>query len=220
MHRERACRILRILFDLYYTPGGRLNFIDFDNSFQVLVLTILSARTTDAIVNGLKDELFSRYPTPEALAAANQEDVEDIIRPAGFFRAKARNIIGAAGMIVSRFSGRVPESMEELVRLPGVGRKTANIVLEHAFGISEGIAVDTHVARLSYRTGMTESRDPGRIERDLMDLIPEKHWRLINFLFISHGRAVCLSRKPRCEECAISWECRYYQDMKAGNSCE
>lgn len=203
---------MRILFALYYTPGEKLNFIDFDNPFQVLVLTILSARTTDVIVNSLKGELFKKYPTPESLAEASPEDVEEIIRPAGFFRAKTGYIIGAARMIESDFGGRVPDNMDDLKRLPGVGRKTANIVLEHAFGISEGIAVDTHVARLSYRFGMTDSRDPEKIETDLMSLIPHGYWRYVNFLLISHGRAVCTSRKPHCGECAISGECRYFKD--------
>jgi len=214
MHREKACRILCTLLDLYYRPGENLNFLDFDNAYQILVLTILSARTTDAIVNSIKNELFSRYPTPESLAMATPEDIEKIIRPTGFFRAKANHIIGASRMIVEEYGGCVPDTMENLKRLPGVGRKTANIVLEHAFGIVEGIAVDTHVARLSYRTGMTDSRNPGVIERDLMALIPRKYWRYVNYVFISHGRAVCISKKPRCRECAISGDCRYFQDSR------
>ncbi len=185
----------------------------FSSPFQVLVLTILSAQTTDAQVWAIRGPLFSRYPTPEALARADRTDLEAIIHPTGFFRAKARHIMGAARMLVDEFGGKVPSTMEDLVRLPGVGRKTANIVLYHGLGRNEGIAVDTHVLRLAHRIGYTDHVDPGRVERDLMACHPREAWGALTDLLIAHGRAICTARRPRCAECPIAGHCRYFRKV-------
>jgi len=169
MDRDRACQVYSILESLYGGPDSPRTFLVFENPFQILVLTILSARTTDRSVNAIRDTLLSPVPGRD-LAAADPQDVEEIIRPLGFYREKARRVIGASREIVDRFSGCVPGMMEDLLTLPGVGRKTANIVLDHAFGVQEGVAVDTHVARLSRRLGFSSRKDPAGIERDLMAL--------------------------------------------------
>lgn len=148
-------------------------------------------------------ELFARYPTPVALANARQEEVEAIIRSTGFFRSKAKSLIGMATALVQRFHGQVPRTIEELVGLPGVGRKTANVVLGDAFGIAAGVVVDTHVGRLSRRLGLTRETDPVKVERALMQLFPKEHWTLLSHLLIFHGRRVCLARRPRCEHCVL-----------------
>ncbi len=191
MNRKTLSEILTVLKELYYKPDIKLNFLDFDNPFQILIMTVLSAQTTDNNVNKVKPQLFSKYPDCKALAAANQEDVEEIIRSTGFYHAKAKNIIAASKMLRDAFGSEVPRTIEELTKLPGVGRKTANIVLSHAYNINDGIAVDTHVKRLAGRLGTTESTDPVIIEQDLMKLVPKEDWWLINFLLISHGRTVC-----------------------------
>lgn len=207
MDRDRACQVYSILERLYGGPDLPRTFLVFENPFQILVLTILSARTTDRSVNAIRDTLFSRYPGPGDLAAADPRDVEEIIRPLGFYREKARRVIGASREIVDRFSGRVPGRMEDLLALPGVGRKTANIVLAHAFGVHEGVAVDTHVARLSRRLGFSSRKDPGGIERDLMALFPKDAWGNLNYLLIRHGRAVCTARNPSCPTCPLGDLC-------------
>ncbi|MHC1627092.1 MAG: endonuclease III domain-containing protein [Methanoculleaceae archaeon] len=182
--------------------------------YVVLVLTILSARTTDAAVDSISNGFFSRFPTSEALARASTEEVEPIIRPIGLSRSKARHLVAAARMIVSEFGGKVPASMEALLRLPGVGRKTANIVLDHAFGIEEGVAVDTHTCRLAQRIGLSNSSRVARIERDLMALFPRERWGQINSLLIAHGRARCTARSPDCASCEIRDHCEYYRNQK------
>ena len=151
--------------------------------------------------------LFSRYPDPAALAAARQEDVEAIIRSTGFFRNKARNLIAMAGAVVERHGGEVPKTMDELVRLPGVGRKTANVVLGNACGLNEGVVVDTHVQRLAARLGLTTEQDPEKIERVLMDLYDRDRWTMLSHLLIWHGRRVCDARKPRCGDCVLAAVC-------------
>ena len=184
-----------------------MNFLQFRNNFELLIMTILSAQTTDVTVNGLRDELFSAYPDAEALAAADQAEVERIIHPAGFFRSKAKNIIGASKKLCEDFGGEIPQTIEELITLPGVGRKTANIVTNHGFHKAYGIAVDTHVKRLSRRLGFTKSTDPDTIEKDLTALLDRKWWEHVNYLLISHGRAVCTAKKPACERCIIREHC-------------
>jgi endonuclease-3 len=213
MDRKRACEIVRILHDRYPVPPENRHFLRFDNPFQILVLTILSAQTTDRAVNEIAGELFSRYPTPEALASAEQRELENLIRRIGLYRNKARNIRAAARKLVEDFDGEVPRSMDELLSLPGVGRKTANIVLNHAFGMNAGIAVDTHVRRVSYRTGLTDSTNPDTIERDLMALFPRKYWGGVNYLMIRHGREICTAKNPQCGICSINPYCRYYREL-------
>ena len=199
--------ILQKLNAAYPHTADDMNFLQFRNNFELLIMTILSAQTTDVTVNGLRDELFSAYPNAEALAAADQTEVERIIHPAGFFRSKAKNIIGASKKIVDEFGGEIPQTIEELVTLPGVGRKTANIVTNHGFHKAYGIAVDTHVKRLSQRLGFTKSTDPDTIEKDLTALLDRSWWEHVNYLFISHGRAVCTAKKPACERCIIREHC-------------
>ena len=199
--------ILQKLNAAYPHTADDMNFLQFRNNFELLIMTILSAQTTDVTVNGLRDELFSAYPNAEALAAADQTEVERIIHPAGFFRSKAKNIIGASKKLCEDFGGEIPQTIEELITLPGVGRKTANIVTNHGFHKAYGIAVDTHVKRLSQRLGFTKSTDPDTIEKDLTTLLDRKWWEHVNYLLISHGRAVCTAKKPACERCIIREHC-------------
>ncbi len=177
------------------------------NAFQLAVATILSAQTTDERVNMVTPGLFERYPDADALASASQEDVEEIVRTTGFFRNKARSIIGFARGVVADHAGDVPAHMDALVKLPGVGRKTANVVLGNAFGIDEGVVVDTHVRRLSTLLGFTKEKTPEKIEADLMKLFPRDRWTMLAHLLIFHGRRVCVARSPRCERCAVADLC-------------
>jgi endonuclease-3 len=178
-----------------------------ESPFQLLVSTILSAQCTDGRVNMVTPILFARYGTPRDFARANQADLEEIIRSTGFFRMKARNIIACSAALVERFGGEVPSRIEDLVTLPGVGRKTANVVLGQAFGIASGVVVDTHVHRLSQRLGFTGQNTPEKIELDLMELFPKKDWIDLASILILHGRATCNARRPRCAECAVRAEC-------------
>jgi len=177
------------------------------NAFELLCATILSAQCTDARVNMVTPVLFSRYPTPQALAAARPEDVERIIMSTGFFRNKTKSLIGMAQALVAEHGGEVPHTMEELRVLPGVGRKTANVILGNAFGINEGVTVDTHVTRLSRLLGLSRQDDPVKIEQDLMLLFPRDDWGLLSHLLIFHGRQVCIARRPRCGECVLANLC-------------
>ncbi|MEA2035619.1 MAG: endonuclease III [Euryarchaeota archaeon] len=210
MKRNTAHRIYSVLLNQYIKDDTSLHFLNFDNPFQILIMTILSAQTTDVIVNSVKDRLFESYPDPRSMSEADICNIEEIIKSTGFYRIKSKNIKKTSEMLVGEFDGKVPNNMENLVRLPGVGRKTANIVLNHAYGINAGIAVDTHVKRVSFRLGMTENSDPERIEKDLTSLFPKDIWGRINYLLISHGRMVCNAKKPACKECCINEYCRYY----------
>jgi endonuclease-3 len=179
----------------------------FSNAFELLGATILSAQCTDKRVNLVTPALFARYPDAAALADADQADVEDIIRTTGFFRNKARSLIGMAAGLVERHGGNVPADMDALVRLPGVGRKTANVILGNAFGRNDGIVVDTHVTRVSNRLGLVASTDAVKIEQVLMPLFPQERWTIISHLFIEHGRQVCHARTPLCGECVLADIC-------------
>jgi endonuclease-3 len=201
--RRRALRIVRRLAAAY--PDARCA-LDYRNPFQLLVATILSAQCTDKKVNEVTPALFARYPTPEALAAASPADVEAMIRPTGFYRQKARAIQSSARDVAERFGGRVPGTMEELLSLHGVARKTANVVLGNAFGVP-GLTVDTHMRRVNTRLGLTTHEDPVKIERDLMALIPEREWTLYSHRVIHHGRVCCIAQRPRCEECPLAADC-------------
>lgn len=181
--------------------------LDHRNPYELLAATILSAQCTDVRVNMVTPSLFERYPTARELAEADQEDVEEIIRSTGFFRNKARNLIGMATALVELHDGHVPRSMAELTALPGVGRKTANVILGNAFGQNDGVVVDTHVARLSHRLGLVTGDDPVKIERSLMKLFPREQWTMLSHLLIEHGRRICLARKPRCTECFLADIC-------------
>ncbi len=181
--------------------------LDFTNAFQLLGATILSAQCTDKRVNMVTPALFARYLDATALADANQAEVEDIIRTTGFFRNKAKSLIGMAAGLVERHGGNVPASMDDLVRLPGVGRKTANVILGNAFGRNDGIVVDTHVTRLSNRLGLATGTDAVKIEQALIPLFSQDRWTIISHLFIEHGRQVCIARAPRCGECLLADIC-------------
>lgn len=181
--------------------------LDHRNAFELIVATILSAQCTDKRVNMVTPTLFARYPMPEALAIARTDDVEEIVRSTGFYRNKAKNIIAMAQQLVAKHGSKVPRSMEELVELPGVARKTANVTLGVSFNIASGVVVDTHVARLSRLLGLTESDDPTRIEQDLMRLIPKNEWILFGHMLIHHGREVCIARRPKCDDCLLNGLC-------------
>lgn len=201
--RRRALRIVRKLAAAY--PDARCA-LDYRTPFQLLVATILSAQCTDKKVNEVTPALFARWPTPEALAAAPPAEVEAMIRPTGFYRQKARAIQSSARDIVERFGGRVPRTMEELLSLHGVARKTANVVLGNAFGVP-GLTVDTHMKRVNGRLGLTREEDPVKIERDLMELIPEREWTIYSHRVIHHGRVCCTAQRPRCGECPLAADC-------------
>jgi endonuclease-3 len=198
--KNRLPGILKILDKAY--PAAE-TCLTFRTPWELLVATILSAQCTDERVNKVTPGLFAKYPDVRAFARADQFELEADIRSTGFFRNKARNILGAARMLVADFGGRVPESMAELVTLPGVARKTANIVLSSAFHKAEGIAVDVHVARLSQRMGLTKQSVPEKIEPDLLALVPRKYWLDFNYRLVNHGRAICQARKPKCDECGV-----------------
>ncbi len=181
--------------------------LDYRTPFELLCATILSAQCTDVRVNMVTPALFVRYPNAQALRAAKQEDVEEIVRTTGFFRAKAKSLIGMANMLVEKSEGEVPRTIAQLVPLPGVGRKTANVILGNAFDINEGIVVDTHVQRLARRLGLTRQADPIGIERELMPLFPREDWALLSHLLIWHGRRACFARKPACGTCVVKESC-------------
>lgn len=202
--RRRIGPIVRSLRERY--PGVR-TALAFGNPLEILVATILSAQCTDERVNTITPGLFRKYPSAAAFAAADRAELEAEIRPTGFFRNKAKSILGASRRIVEAYGGAVPDTMEELLTLPGVARKTANIVLAAGFGKAEGIAVDTHAGRLSRRLGLSREEDPVKVERDLMALVPREDWLDFNFLLVEHGRAVCQARKPRCPECFLRRLC-------------
>ncbi len=177
--------------------------LNFTSAYELLVATILSAQCTDARVNQVTPALFKRYPDARALAKTTTEELEPQFQSTGFFRAKSRSLLGMATKLVDEHEGEVPRTMDELVKLPGVGRKTANVVLGTAFGLATGVVVDTHVSRLSQRLGLTDKKDAVKIERDLMDEMPRKEWVGFSHRMIHHGRQVCVARKPRCEICSM-----------------
>jgi endonuclease-3 len=181
--------------------------LDFETPLQLLIATILSAQCTDKRVNMVTPELFRTYPDAESLSAAEQEKLEELIRSTGFFRNKTKSLLGMSAAVAERHGGSVPSTMEELVDLPGVGRKTANVVLGNAFGINVGVVVDTHVGRLSVRLGLTNETDPVKVEQALMPLFPQEDWTLISHLLIFHGRRICIARAPKCAACVLNDVC-------------
>ena len=204
--KQRALEILVLLQRLYPDATCTLNY---ETPVQLLVATILSAQCTDERVNQVTPALFAKFPDAPSLAQAEREELEALIRPTGFYRNKAKNIQGACQKIVSEFDGKVPQQMEKLLSLPGVARKTANVVLAHAYGIIEGVTVDTHVKRLSKRLGLTQEENPIKIERDLMALLPQPEWENFSIRLIYHGRAVCQARKPNCIDCKLAHLCPF-----------
>jgi endonuclease-3 len=201
---RRIEAILRVLDELY--PDAHCE-LDFKGPFQLLIATILSAQCTDKRVNMVTPVLFKRYPDPESMAVADPRELEKIIQSTGFFRNKAKSILGASRLICEDFGGKVPKEMEELLTLPGVARKTANVVLGSAFGKNEGVVVDTHIGRLSQRLKLTRHTEPVKIERDLMEKIPREKWTKFGHQLIWHGRRVCFARKPDCAHCALQPHC-------------
>lgn len=209
LHRDaakakRAPVILDRLAEAY--PDAEIA-LEFSDRWELLVATVLSAQCTDEKVNEVTATFFPRYPGPEAVAEAEREDLEEHLRPTGFFRQKSKNIQATARLLLERHGGEVPGTMEELLELPGVARKTANVVLSNGFDRHVGVVVDTHVRRISKRLALTRQDDPGRIERDLVELFPEDRWLDVSDLFIAHGRRTCDARNPRCEECVVEDLC-------------
>ncbi|MFU2209956.1 endonuclease III [Solidesulfovibrio sp. C21] len=200
----RAREILRRLRPLYPDMTPALHYV---SAYELLVATVLAAQCTDARVNLVTPDFFDRWPDPAALARAEVATVEEVVRSTGFFRQKAKNLVAAARRMVEHYGGSVPDTMETLTSLPGVARKTANIVLSNALGKHEGIAVDTHVRRLSFRLGLTSSDNPIIIEKDMMPLFDRKDWGDVNHLLVQHGRAVCKARKPLCDACVLDTIC-------------
>ena len=201
---ERAAEILRILRRIY--PDAHCELAH-RNPFELLVATILSAQCTDVRVNTVTPALFKKYPEARAMAGARTEELEELIRSTGFYRNKAKNIRAASAALTAKHGGQVPRELESLTVLPGVGRKTANVVLGNAYGIESGVVVDTHVGRLSQRLGLTKHRDPAKIEQDLAKVVPRDSWTLWSHLLIWHGRRRCFARKPDCDHCELSALC-------------
>ena len=202
--REQAKRLIRFLKKKYPNATCSLHY---KNPFELLVATILSAQTTDVKVNKVTVKLFEEYPDAESLASASNQETQEIIKSIGLFRSKSKNIINTANILNDDYGGGVPRTMKELVKLPGVGRKTANVVLGNAFDIPSGIVVDTHVKRITKRYGLTEETDPEKVEKDLVLLVPKKDWIWFSHALILHGRETCMARKPLCIDCPIEETC-------------
>lgn len=208
---KKAAMVLKLLSKAYPEAKTALNH---STPLQLLIATILSAQCTDKRVNIVTQDLFKKYKTAKDFASCPLSDLEKAIHSTGFYKNKARNIKGCCQMLLEKYGGEVPDTMEKLVELPGVGRKTANVILPNVFGKNEGVCVDTHVTRLSQRIGFSRHADPVRIERDLMEIMPRKDWKDITNLLISHGRAICDARKPKCEICIINTSCDYYRKLR------
>lgn len=211
--KARSRRILRALKRLFPEAPCALRY---SNPLELLVATVLSAQCTDVRVNVVSKELFRRYRSAADFARAPREELEEAIRSTGFFRSKAKAIQGIARALEARHGGEVPRTLEELVRLPGVGRKTANVVLGEAFGVASGVVVDTHVKRITGRLGLTGNSDPDKIEKDLMEIFPRKEWIRLSMRLILHGRDLCSARKPRCGECPVLDDCHFGQREASG----
>ncbi|MDH5440934.1 MAG: endonuclease III [Candidatus Bathyarchaeota archaeon] len=203
--KERSQEILTLLRKLY--PDAKGTALNFSNALELLVATILAAQCTDGKVNQVTKVLLKRYRTPKDYAEADLEELQEIIKPTGFYRSKSKFIKAAAKKLIEDFDSEIPRSIEEMIKLPGVARKTANIVLSNAFGVVEGVAVDTHVMRLSKRLGLSEQKNRDKIERDLMNLFPKEQWFEVANLLIAHGRSVCTARHPKCGKCVVNELC-------------
>jgi endonuclease-3 len=207
--KNKVKKIIDLLNKKYPEPQCALIHV---SPWELLVATILSAQCTDKRVNMVTPNLFKKYPTIEAFANANIKELEDDIRSTGFYHNKAKNIIGCAKELLNTYKGIIPQSIEKLIKLPGVGRKTANVLLGNAFGINEGIVVDTHVSRLSQKIGLTKETDPEKIELDLIKIVDKKHWVNFSHWLILHGRETCIARRPKCNECIISTLCESFKN--------
>jgi endonuclease III len=206
-HKAQVARALEVLNRLKVHYPDATCSLDYETPFQLLVATILSAQCTDERVNKVTPPLFARFPDAQSMAEANPTEIEDLVKSTGFFRNKAKNIQAAAQKIIREFDGAVPNTMAQLITLPGAARKTANVVLAHAYGINAGVTVDTHVKRLSNRLGFTAYDDPGKIEQDLMKILPQADWENWSIRLIYHGRATCDARKPDCASCFLADLC-------------
>ena len=202
--KARAARVIELLEKQY--PEAEIA-LEYANPLELLISTILSAQATDEQINAITPKLFKKYKTPEDFANADVKELEQYIKSSGFYHNKAKNIQNCCRTLVEKFHSKVPKTMDELLQLPGVGRKTANIVLANAFGVVEGIAVDTHVGRLAQRLGLSEKSDPNKIEQDLMQLIPKNIWMRLTDLLIFHGRKICTAKKPNCSGCVLNKIC-------------
>ena len=205
MKQKDAVEVIKILKEFY--PDATCS-LDFKTPFQMVVAVMLSAQCTDERVNKTTPQLFEKYGTPEAIAKMDINELEKIIHPCGFYKNKAKNVKAAAEMILNEYNGKVPETMEELMKLPGVGRKSANVVMLEAFNNPQGIAVDTHAKRISNRLGLSKNTDPDKIEKDLLKVIPKEYYYDANHLLVWHGRKTCIARKPKCSECPVYDYCK------------
>ena len=207
--KENAVKIVEILKEYYPDAKCSLNF---NTPFELLVATILSAQCTDERVNKTTPTLFAKYSTPKDFAEIDINELENLIRPCGFYKNKAKNIKACAQKILTDFNGVVPKTPEKLITLPGVGRKTANVIMLEAYGIAQGIAIDTHAKRISNLIGLSKETDPLKIEQDLLKIFPQKYLKDINHLFMWHGRNVCIARNPKCDICPINEYCKYFKN--------
>jgi endonuclease III len=211
--RHVALEYIRRLEQTY--PEAKCS-LDYRNPYELLVATILSAQCTDVRVNMVTPDLFARFPDAATLADAEQEDLENRIKSTGFFRNKSKSLLGMARAVVDKHRGEIPRTMDELTHLPGVGRKTANVVLGNAFGLNEGVVVDTHVTRVAFRLGLTRETDAVKIEQDLVKIVPREKWTLFSHLLIFHGRSICVARRPLCERCPL-WDICPSSLVRAGH---
>lgn len=207
LNKNEIAKVLNVLENEYTDAKCGL---DFTNPLELTVSLILAAQCTDKRVNMIRPILFQKYPDVYALAKADKKELEEIIHSCGFYNNKSKNIIATANMIVNNYNGKVPNAMKDLTTLAGIGRKSANIILQECFDITEGIAVDTHVGRITQKLGFTNNSDPINIEKDLMKSIPKKYWNKINHMLVSHGRAVCDAKKPKCNICKLKSICKFY----------
>ena len=205
MNKKEAIEVIEILKKTY--PDAKCS-LDFNTPFELLVSVVLSAQCTDERVNKTTPNIFKKYSTPQDFANADLNELEKLIYPCGFYKTKSKNLQKAAKILIEQYNGKVPNSMNELVKLPGVGRKCANVILLNAFNNPIGIAVDTHAKRISNRIGLSSNSDPNKIEQDLLKLYPKKYLEDINHLFVYHGRSICTSKNPKCDECPISKLCK------------
>jgi len=210
--KKKIGEILDLLDEQYGTD--LVCYLDHENAWQLLFATILSAQCTDERVNKVTKQLYKDYPTLEAFAGATYEEMEEAVKTTGFYKNKAKALVDSARILLERYGGEVPSDIDELTKLPGVGRKTANVIRGNVYGIPS-IVVDTHVKRVSKRIGLTDEEDPVKVEFDLYKVIPKDHWILINLQLIAHGRKICDARKPLCEACFLREKCRYYSGKKA-----
>lgn len=211
MNKKDAIKFVDLLKKAY--PDAKCS-LDFTTPFELVVAVMLSAQCTDERVNKTTPELFKKYGTPESICAMDINELEKIIHPCGFYKNKAKNIKAMAKEVLEKYNGKIPESMSELIKLPGVGRKSANVIMLEAFNNPQGIAIDTHAKRIANRVGLSKETVPEKIEQDILKIIPKKYYKDVNHILVWHGRNICDARKPKCLECPISKYCKYYKSNK------